>query len=84
MKDTTGAIMAKYLDQEYVKYFFGVPGAHVLPLANYRGSSIKPIINNQEATGYGRHIDQTALFKNSTKKSQLISDKQSGHCRANI
>ena len=32
MKDTTAAIMAKYLEQENVKYLFGVPGAHVLPL----------------------------------------------------
>jgi hypothetical protein len=60
MKDTTGAIMAKYLDQEYVKYFFGVPGAHVLPLANYRGSSSKPILTNQEATGFRINSPDTA------------------------
>lgn len=143
MKDTTAAIMAKYLEQEHVKYLFGVPGAHVLPLydAIYRTTSIKPILTkheaggafmaygyaaatknlgvccgtvgpgatnmvsgvtaahmdsipllvitgqvgtkafgrsaHQEATGYGRTIDQCALFKDITKMSVMITDKNS-------
>lgn len=143
MKDTTAAIMAKYLEQENVKYLFGVPGAHVLPLydAIYRTTSIKPILTkheaggaymacgyaavtrnlgvccgtvgpgatnlvsgvtaahmdsipllvitgqvgtkafgrsaHQEATGHGRTIDQCALFKNITKMSVMITDKDS-------
>jgi thiamine pyrophosphate-dependent acetolactate synthase large subunit-like protein len=32
MEDTTAAVMTKYLEQENVKYLFGVPGAHALPL----------------------------------------------------
>lgn len=53
MKDTTAAIMAQYLEQERVQYFFGVPGAHVLPLydAIYRTTSIKPILTKHEAGG---------------------------------
>ncbi len=143
MKDTTAAIMAKYLEQENVKYLFGVPGAHVLPLydAIYRTTSIKPILTkheaggafmaygyaavtrnlgvccgtvgpgatnlvsgvtaahmdsipllvitgqvgtkafgrsaHQEATGHGRTIDQCALFKNITKMSVMITNKDS-------
>jgi acetolactate synthase-1/2/3 large subunit len=143
MKDTTAAVMAKYLEQENVKYLFGVPGAHVLPLydAIYRTTTIKPILAkneaggafmaygyaavtrnlgvccgtvgpgatnlvsgvtaahmdsipllvitgqvgtkafgrsaHQEATGYGRTIDQCALFKNITKMSVMITDKDS-------
>jgi len=143
MKDTTAAIMAKYLEQENVKYLFGVPGAHVLPLydAIYRTTSIKPILTkheagaafmaygyaavtrnlgvccstvgpgatnlvtgvtaahmdsipmlvitgqvgtkafgrsaHQEATGHGRTIDQCALFRNITKMSVMITDKDS-------
>jgi len=143
MKDSTAAIMAKYLEQENVKYLFGVPGAHVLPLydAIYRTTSIKPILTkheaggafmaygyaavtrnlgvccgtvgpgatnlvsgvtaahmdsipllvitgqvgtkafgrsaHQEATGHGRTIDQCALFKNITKMSVMITDKNS-------
>ena len=143
MKDTTAAVMAKYLEQENVNYLFGVPGAHVLPLydAIYRTTSIKPILSkheaggafmaygyaavtrnlgvccgtvgpgatnlvsgvtaahmdsipllvitgqvgtrsfgrsaHQEATGYGRTIDQCALFKNITKMSVMITDKDS-------
>ena len=143
MKDSTAAIMAKYLEQENVKYLFGVPGAHVLPLydAIYRTTSIKPILTkheaggafmaygyaavtrnlgvccgtvgpgatnlvsgvtaahmdsipllvitgqvgtkafgrsaHQEATGHGRTIDQCALFKNITKMSVMITDKDS-------
>jgi acetolactate synthase-1/2/3 large subunit len=143
MKDSTAAIMAKYLEQENVKYLFGVPGAHVLPLydAIYRTTSIKPILSkheaggafmaygyaavtrnlgvccgtvgpgatnlisgvtaahmdsipmlvitgqvgtkafgrnaHQEATGYGRTIDQCTLFKNITKMSVTITDKDS-------
>jgi len=143
MKDTAAAIMAKYLEQENVKYLFGVPGAHVLPLydAIFRTTSIKPILTkheaggafmaygyaavtrnlgvccstvgpgatnlvtgvtaahmdsipllvitgqvgtkafgrsaHQEATGYGRTIDQCALFKSITKMSVTITDKDS-------
>jgi acetolactate synthase-1/2/3 large subunit len=143
MKDTAAAVMAKYLEQENVKYLFGVPGAHVLPLydAIYRTTSIKPILTkheaggafmaygyaavtrnlgvccgtvgpgatnlvsgvtaahmdsipllvitgqvgtkafgrsaHQEATGYGRTIDQCALFKNITKMSVMITNKDS-------
>jgi acetolactate synthase-1/2/3 large subunit len=143
MKDTSAAIMAKYLEKENVKYLFGVPGAHVLPLydAIYRTTSIKPILTkheaggafmaygyaavtrnlgvccgtvgpgatnlvsgvtaahmdsipllvvtgqvgtkafgrsaHQEATGYGRTIDQSALFKSITKMSVMITDKDS-------
>lgn len=143
MKDTTAAIMAKYLEQEKVNYLFGVPGGHVLPLydAIYRTTSIKPVLTknevggaflaygyaaisgnlgvccgtvgpgatnlvtgvtaahmdsipllvitgqvgikafgrsaHQEATGYGRSIDQCALFENITKMSVLITDKDS-------
>jgi acetolactate synthase I/II/III large subunit len=143
MKDTAAAVMAKYLEQENVKYLFGVPGAHVLPLydAIYRTTSIKPILSkheaggafmaygyaavtrnlgvccgtvgpgatnlvsgvmaaqmdsipllvitgqvgtkafgrsaHQEATGYGRTVDQCALFKNITKMSVMITDKDS-------
>ena len=143
MKDTTAAIMAKYLEQENVKYLFGIPGAHVLPFydAIYRTTSIKPILTkheaggafmaygyaavtrnlgvccstvgpgatnlitgvtaahmdsipllvitgqvgtkafgrsaHQEATGHGRTIDQCALFKNITKMSVMITDKDS-------
>jgi len=143
MKDTAAAVMAKYLEQENVKYLFGVPGAHVLPLydAIYRTTSIKPILTkhevggafmaygyaavtrnlgvccatvgpgatnlvsgvtaahmdsipllvitgqvgtkafgrsaHQEATGYGRTVDQCALFKNITKMSVMITDKAS-------
>jgi acetolactate synthase I/II/III large subunit len=143
MKDSTAAIMAKYLEQENVKYLFGVPGAHVLPLydAIYRTTSIKPILAkneaggafmacgyaaatgnlgvccgtvgpgatnmvsgvaaahmdslpmlvitgqvgtkafgrnaHQEATGHGRTFDQCALFKNITKLSVMITDKDS-------
>ena len=141
MKDTAAAIMSKYLEQENVKYLFGVPGAHVLPLydAIYRTTKIKPILTkheaggaflaygyaaitgnlgvcigtvgpgatnmvsgvtaahmdsipllaitgqvgikafgrsaHQEATGYGRSIDQCALFKDITKMSVMITDK---------
>lgn len=141
MKDSAAAIMAQYLEQEKVKYLFGVPGAHVLPLydAVYRTTSIKPILTkhegggafmaygyaaisgnlgvclgtvgpgatnmvsgvtaahmdsipmlvitgqvgtkafgrsaHQEATGYGRSIDQCALFKDITKMSVMITDK---------
>jgi acetolactate synthase-1/2/3 large subunit len=143
MKGTTAAIMSKYLEQENVKYLFGVPGAHVLPLydAIYRTTSIKPILTkhevggaflaygyaavtrnlgvccatvgpgatnlisgvsaahmdsipllvitgqvgtkafgrsaHQEATGYGRSIDQVSLFQNITKMSVMITDKES-------
>lgn len=143
MKDTAAAIMAKYLEQENVKYFFGVPGAHVLPIydAIYRTTSIKPVLTkheaggaflaygyaavtgnlgvccgtvgpgatnlvsgvaaahmdsipllvltgqvgtkafgrsaHQEATGYGRSIDQCALFQNITKMSIMITNKDS-------
>ena len=143
MKDTAAAIMAKYLEQEDVKYLFGVPGAHILPIydAIYRTTSIKPILTkheaggaflaygyaavtrnlgvccgtvgpgatnlvsgvaaahmdsipllvitgqvgtkafgrsaHQEATGYGRSIDQCALFQNITKMSVMITDKES-------
>ncbi len=143
MKDTAAAVMAKYLEQENVKYMFGVPGAHVLPLydAIYRTTSIKPILSkheaggafmaygyaavtrnlgvccgtvgpgatnlvsgvtaahmdsipllvitgqvgtkafgrsaHQEATGYGRTVDQCTLFKNITKMSVMITDKDS-------
>jgi acetolactate synthase-1/2/3 large subunit len=141
MKDTSAAIMAKYLEQENVKYLFGVPGAHISPLYDgiHRTTSIKPILTkhefggaflaygyaavtgnlgvccgtvgpgatnlvsevtaahidsipvlvitgqvgtkafgrsaHQEATGYGRSIDQVALFQNITKMSVMISDK---------
>jgi acetolactate synthase I/II/III large subunit len=143
MKDSTAAIMAKYLEQENVKYLFGVPGAHVLPLydAIYRTTEIKPVLAkneaggafmacgyaaatgnlgvccgtvgpgatnmvsgiaaahmdsipllvitgqvgtkafgrsaHQEATGHGRSFDQCALFKNITKMSVMITDKDS-------
>lgn len=141
MKDTTAAVMAQYLEQEHVQYFFGVPGAHVLPIYDgiFRTTKIKPILAkhecggafmaygyaatsgnlgvccgtvgpgatnmvsgvaaammdsipllaitgqvgtksfgrsaHQEATGYGRSIDQTALFRNITKASVMITDK---------
>ena len=35
MKDTTAALMARYLENENVKYLFGVPGAHVLPIYDW-------------------------------------------------
>ena len=143
MKDTTAAIMARYLEQENVKYLFGVPGAHILPIydAISRVTSIKPILTkhevggafmaygyaavtgrpgvccgtvgpgatnmvsgvaaahmdsipllvltgqvgtkafgrsaHQESTGYGRTLDQTALFRDFTKMSVMITDKDS-------
>lgn len=143
MKDTTAAVMAKYLEQEGVEYVFGVPGGHILPFYDglHRTTSIKPILTkheaggaflaygyaavtgrlgvccatvgpgatnavtgvaaahmdsipmlimtgqvgtksfgrsaHQEATGYGRSIDQVALFRNITKMSVMISDKDS-------
>ena len=143
MKDTAAALLSKYLEQENVKYLFGVPGAHVLPLydAMYRTTSIKPILTkhevggaflaygyaavtgdlgvccgtvgpgatnlvtgvvaahmdsipllvitgqvgtkafgrsaHQEATGYGRSIDQVSLFRNITKMSVMVTDKES-------
>lgn len=53
MKDTSAAIMAQYLEQENVKYIFGVPGAHVLPIydAIGRTTSIKPVLTKHEAGG---------------------------------
>jgi acetolactate synthase-1/2/3 large subunit len=141
MKDTTAAVMAKYLEQEGVEYVFGVPGAHVLPFYDglHRTTSIKPVLTkheaggaflaygyaavtgrlgvccatvgpgatnavtgvaaahmdsipllvvtgqvgtksfgrsaHQEATGYGRSVDQVALFRNVTKMSVMVADK---------
>lgn len=53
MKDTTAVILSKYLEQEKVKYLFGVPGAHVLPIydAIHRTTTIKPILTKHEAGG---------------------------------
>jgi acetolactate synthase-1/2/3 large subunit len=53
MKDTTAVILSQYLEQEKVKYLFGVPGAHVLPIydAIHRTTSIKPILTKHEAGG---------------------------------
>lgn len=143
MKDTSAVILSKYLEQENVKYLFGVPGAHVLPLydAIYRTTSIKPILTkheaggaylaygyaavsgnlgvcigtvgpgatnmvtpvtaaymdsvpmlvltgqvgtkafgrsaHQESSGHGRTVDQCSLFKDITKMSVRVSDKDS-------
>jgi acetolactate synthase-1/2/3 large subunit len=141
VKDTTAAVMAKYLEQEGVEYVFGVPGAHILPFYDglHRTTSIKPILTkheaggaflaygyaaatgrlgvccatvgpgatnavtgvaaahmdsipllvmtgqvgtksfgrsaHQEATGFGRSVDQVALFRHITKMSVMITDK---------
>lgn len=66
MKDTTAAIMAKYLEQENVKYLFGVPGAHVLPLydAIYRTTSIKPVLTKHEAGGAFMAYGYAAVTRN--------------------
>ena len=142
MKDTTAAVMARYLEGEGVEYVFGVPGAHVLPFYDglYRATSIKPVLTkheaggaflaygyaaatgrlgvccatvgpgatnavtgvaaahmdsvpvlvvtgqvgtksfgrsaHQEATGHGRCVDQVALFRNVTKMSVMLTDKE--------
>jgi len=66
MKDSTAAIMAKYLEQENVKYLFGVPGAHVLPLydAIYRTTSITPILTKHEAGGAFMAYGYAAVTRN--------------------
>lgn len=53
MKDTCAAISSQYLEQENVKYLFGVPGAHILPIydAIYRTTSIQPILTKHEVGG---------------------------------
>lgn len=51
MKGTAADILVKYLEQEGVRYLFGVPGGHLLPLydAIYRSGQIKPILTKHEA-----------------------------------
>jgi len=53
MKDTSAAILSQYLEQEDVKYLFGIPGAHILPIydAIYSTTSIQAILSKHEAVG---------------------------------
>jgi acetolactate synthase-1/2/3 large subunit len=53
VKGTTVEILVKYLEQENVKFLFGVPGGHLLPLydAIYRTSTIKPVLTKNEGGG---------------------------------
>jgi acetolactate synthase-1/2/3 large subunit len=68
MKGTTSDILAAYLQKESVKYLFGVPGFHVLPIydAAYR-AGIKPILSKNEnggaffAYGYARISGNTGV-----------------------
>jgi acetolactate synthase I/II/III large subunit len=66
MKDTTVAVMAKYLEQENVKYLFGVPGVLVLPLYDtiYSTTSIKPILSKHEAGGAFMAYGYAAVTRN--------------------
>jgi acetolactate synthase-1/2/3 large subunit len=59
MKGTGAEILVRYLEQEGVRYVFGVPGGHLLAFYDaLRGSSIQPVLAKHEggaaymATGY--------------------------------
>jgi acetolactate synthase-1/2/3 large subunit len=59
MKGTGAEILVRYLEQEGVRYVFGVPGGHLLAFYDaLRGSSIVPVLAKHEggaaymATGY--------------------------------